>query len=99
LLSADDKSKIISSTFGTGNAGNINISNGKLMLSNASTIQNSTLSQGNAGNIEIAATDNITLDTANSSIIIALFENSTGNGGGLKISTGSLKQYVDIRNG
>jgi filamentous hemagglutinin family protein len=88
---------------GVGNGGNITLTMDSLSLTNGGQIEASTFGQGNAGNIVIKARDQIFLDGfnpiytgASSGIFSSVgqtdksYENVTGNGGDISITTGSL---------
>ncbi|MBN3958722.1 MAG: filamentous hemagglutinin N-terminal domain-containing protein [Nostoc sp. NMS8] len=79
---------LISSTFGKGNAGNININVGSLYLNNGE-LNASTFGQGNAGSILIQAKDTISL-TGGAKIFSYVEKDAVGNGGSIKIQTGSV---------
>ncbi|MBW4508009.1 MAG: filamentous hemagglutinin N-terminal domain-containing protein [Scytonematopsis contorta HA4267-MV1] len=83
-------SSIISNveTNAIGNAGNIDISTGKLSLNNA-LISSRTFGKGNAGNILLRANDAITL-AKSSYITTNVMPGSEGNGGNIDISGRSL---------
>ena len=79
----------------TGNGGNIQIMTGSLLLTNGSGIQASTLAQGNAGNINIEARNKVALggvavDGFDSAILSRVENTARGNGGNIRITTGSL---------
>lgn len=54
-------SSINSLTFGSGNAGNVELETSQLVISDGGGITSSTLSAGNAGNIKINSTDSINI--------------------------------------
>ena len=72
-----------------GTSGDINITTSFLNLSNDSFLDASTFGQGNSGKVSIIAKDNIAL-TSGSEIYSSAEEGSVGNGGSIKIQTGSL---------
>jgi filamentous hemagglutinin family protein len=75
---------------GIGNAGNITITTGSLSLTNGSDIDSSTYGRGNAGNITINATDGLDTD----SLIRSNVETgAVGNGGQVKVDTGTLNLF------
>jgi filamentous hemagglutinin family protein len=71
-----------------GNGGDIQITTGSLLATNGVQFVTSTLGQGKAGNIIINARDKVSLD--NSSAFSRLRLGAIGQGGDIKISTGSL---------
>ena len=74
---------------GMGNAGNINITAGSLVVQNLADINAQTKAQGNAGDIIITTNDSISLE--NNGEIISLVENgATGNGGNISLVSGEL---------
>ena len=77
--------------FGLG--GNINITTGSLALTNHAQLVTATIAGGNAGDITINALNTISLDS--SSVFSNVSSNAIGNGGNIKITTGSLT----VRNG
>jgi filamentous hemagglutinin family protein len=92
-------SGIFAPVFGTnttGNGGNIIVTTDNLLIDEYGWIASDTLGSGNAGNIEITA-KNINLITNNNQdntyalISSGVYENATGNGGLLKITTDNLQ--------
>jgi len=82
-------------TSGTGNAGNINITAGKLFLANGAAVSDSTFGQGNAGNINIIARDLVSFDGVgsnglNSGAFSSVASDGIGQGGNISITTGTL---------
>ena len=74
---------------GVGNAGDINITSGSLLLTGfISRIYADTYGQGNAGSVNINAYNTVSLD--NSNVINFVYPESLGNAGGINITTGSL---------
>ncbi len=76
-----------------GNAGDIFITTGSLLVTNGAQLFSSTRSQGDAGNINIIATDSVVFDGQNtnpSGIASAVAANAVGNGGDISITTNSL---------
>lgn len=77
-----------------GQGGDIRISTGSLRVTNGALLNTTTLGSGNSGDIIIQAKDNITFDGSDSGIgsfvIPRALLNSQGNGGDVKITTGSL---------
>jgi large exoprotein involved in heme utilization and adhesion len=91
IVSLDSDSSIDSSSgSGKGNAGNIGISSRTLSLAGGAQISSSTFGKGDAGNITVNATDNISLNGKGSAILSQVEEGAEGNGGQVKIDTGSL---------
>ncbi len=74
---------------GIGNAGNIIITTGSLSLTNGADINSSSYGIGNGGNITVNAADNISLD-ALGIIRSNVEEGAVGNGGQIKVDTGTL---------
>ena len=70
------------------NGGDIRISTGSLSVSNDAILNATTFGQGDAGDILIEARDQIFLD--NGTIANRVDSAATGNGGDIRISTGSL---------
>jgi len=98
--SVDDRSSSIVSQVdldGIGNAGNIDIDTGTLLLDEGTFITSGTLGNGNAGNISVVAADNITLQGLNleggpSQIQTEVGVSSAiGNAGDITIETGQLR--------
>jgi filamentous hemagglutinin family protein len=81
-----------------GKAGNIEITTGNLSLTNGSRLATSTLGKGDAGNVTVNAKDKVSLDGTSSNVglgigsaILSTVEaGAEGNGGEVKIDTGSL---------
>jgi filamentous hemagglutinin family protein len=97
ILTAKDAISLTDSSFvsslvqtgAVGNGGNIAINTGVLSLRNKSQITTGTLGQGNAGNVTITVKDTVSL--ADLSILSSFVQTgAVGNGGNLKIDTGSL---------
>ncbi|MBD2606845.1 S-layer family protein [Scytonema hofmannii FACHB-248] len=92
-VTLSDSSQITTATQGTGNAGNVRIDTGKLVVRDGSLIQTLTLSNGNAGDLTINAGDSVELiGTSNNSDSsqISTATLGTGNAGNLRIDTGKL---------
>jgi large exoprotein involved in heme utilization and adhesion len=82
---------ITSGTFGQGNAGNILIDTGRLVLRDRgsfSLIGASTIGSGNAGQIEINATDSVELRGRSTGL--SARTDGSGNAGNIDITTGQL---------
>ncbi len=101
LIQLSDASRLISSTQGAGNSGNITIKTGQLIIQNQAQIDASTFATGNAGNVVVSATDSIQITGASpsdnslvriSGILSQSDENATGLPGNLTIATGKLIQ-------
>ncbi|MBD2603799.1 filamentous hemagglutinin N-terminal domain-containing protein [Scytonema hofmannii FACHB-248] len=78
-----------------GNSGNININTGSLSLTNGGQLDASVFGQGNAGDITINARDTVSLEGVNpnglaSTIFTEVVSGASGNGGDIRITTGSL---------
>jgi len=76
----DPQIVLISGTTGIGNAGNITIDTGKLLIENGTALTSTTLGAGNAGNISIRAG---ILDLVASGINSGTLLGSTGRGGNI----------------
>ena len=94
-----DGSSVVNSvgSTGAGNAGDINITTGSLLLTGlTSYIYAPTSGQGNAGNVNINARDTVSLDSSGSrpgsgSVIRSTVEGTgVGNAGNINITTGAL---------
>ncbi|MEH2165230.1 MAG: S-layer family protein [Nostoc sp.] len=79
-----------------GKGGNINITTGSLFLSDGSQIDTGTLGQGNAGSVNINARDTVSFNGVSkdgfdaSGVINQVFNDASGKGGDINITTGSL---------
>lgn len=89
--------QLTTQTFGSGNAGNVEVKTGKLILRNGGQINSSTESSGNGGNVfidapavEVTGTGILESDLFPSGLLSRTKEEATGNGGRLKINTGQL---------
>ena len=99
-LNATDRIEVIdtglfSSTFTSGNARDLKINTGKLIVRNRAGIITTTRGDGNAGNLIINATDSVELSSSvlDDGISRGLFSSTiggTGNGGKINITTGNL---------
>ncbi|MBD3884907.1 filamentous hemagglutinin N-terminal domain-containing protein [Phormidium tenue FACHB-886] len=97
-ISLDDSSVNINVfPTGIGNSGEINITTGSLSLINTARLNSRTEGQGNAGSVNINARDSVSLDgsspipgTYPSSIYTQVESTAVGQGGNVRISTGSL---------
>ncbi|MEG4942721.1 two-partner secretion domain-containing protein [Microcoleus sp. F4-D5] len=76
----DPQIVLITGTAGTGNAGNITIDTGKLLIENGTALTSTTLGAGNAGNISIRAG---IFDLVASGINSGTLLGSTGRGGNI----------------
>ncbi|NEQ02296.1 MULTISPECIES: filamentous hemagglutinin N-terminal domain-containing protein [unclassified Moorena] len=89
-------SGLFTQTFGTGNAGDLNITTGKLIVSDGASVSASTSGEGNGGNLSVDASYRVQVigTTADGNFPSALSTQtnpgSTGNGGNLSITTGQL---------
>jgi filamentous hemagglutinin family protein len=105
LISAGDRVKIYGSSSdelissqissniqakGSGQGGDIRISTGSLKLSQSGKITTGVFGTGNSGNIVIEALDSILIEGSNSLIASSIQKGAVGNGGNIRISTGSL---------
>ncbi|MEC4814305.1 MAG: filamentous hemagglutinin N-terminal domain-containing protein [Scytonema sp. PMC 1069.18] len=72
-----------------GNAGDINITSGSLLLNNGSQLSTSTSGKGNAGSIFLSAKDSISL-TGNARFYSMVRVNAVGKGGNIEIDANSL---------
>jgi filamentous hemagglutinin family protein len=72
-----------------GDAGEVDISTGKLALTNVSQINNGVFGKGNGGNIKVTAADSIFVDN-NSFITSEIFEGAEGNAGNIDIDANHL---------
>ncbi|NEP00484.1 MAG: filamentous hemagglutinin N-terminal domain-containing protein [Symploca sp. SIO2E9] len=100
-LSLSDNVLLTTSTFGQGNAGNVQLNaTESISVIDNSSIATSTLGQGNAGNITIQAGETVYFDKFGSAITSVLeipdFE-GIGNGGDITIETGSLSVTNEAR--
>ncbi|MEH2247775.1 two-partner secretion domain-containing protein [Nostoc sp.] len=73
-----------------GKGGSINITTGTLSASGGATLVANTLGQGDAGNVTISATDAVFLEGSSTGIGSQVLADGVGNGGNIKITTGSL---------
>jgi filamentous hemagglutinin family protein len=93
-LSLSNSAKLFSNTFGIGNGGDINITAGSLSLTGGSQLVSSTFRQGDAGSININARNTVILDgegpVENTAIFTQVNPGAVGQGGDIKITTGSL---------
>ena len=76
--------------FGTGNSGGISLATQSLSVLNAGEISASTFGSGNSGQLEVRATERVSVDGFDSHITSRVEETSTGNSGGIVITTGDL---------
>ncbi len=72
-----------------GNGGDIDITTGSLSVSNGASLYASTAGKGNAGSVRIRATDTVRFDGGDA--FSAVEAGAVGDGGDIKISTGSLE--------
>ncbi|MEA5623666.1 filamentous hemagglutinin N-terminal domain-containing protein [Nostoc sp. UHCC 0251] len=79
-------------TESTGNAGNLNIETGNLIVQDGAQVSANTLSQGTGGTLSVNARDSIQLIGTSQMGASGLFvgTESTGNAGNLNIETGNL---------
>lgn len=85
-------SSILSSTFsGTiGNAGNVRIRTGSLLMSNGAALVTATAGNGNAGDVTITARDRVHLDGSGSGIAASVRPSAIGNAGDVTLRADSL---------
>ncbi|NEQ83047.1 MAG: S-layer family protein [Moorea sp. SIO2I5] len=81
-------------TFGTGKAGELNITTGQLIVSDGAIVSARTFGEGDGGNLTVDASEKVQLigTSANGRFSSGLFTQTqgTGNAGELKITTGQL---------
>ena len=79
---------------GSGDAGEVTIDTGRLLLRNGAQVSVATFGQGKGGNLQINAHDSVEMvgNSANSEFVSGLFAPSlgSGNAGNVKIDTGRL---------
>jgi filamentous hemagglutinin family protein len=78
---------------GQGNAGNLKINTGKLLITDGAQINTVTRSEGNGGNLTINATESVELKRASDATRGGLFASAfegTGDGGNLNVTTKQL---------
>ena len=91
-LTLTQNAKVDASTLGQGDGGEIDITTNNLFLTEGGQIFASTLFGGrDAGQIIIQAEGNIEADGTNSGILSLATESTTGNSGGINITTNNLK--------
>ncbi len=78
-----------------GNGGDVNVTTGSIYLTNGALVSASTFGRGNAGNVTILATGILDFDGVgskgySSGVSSIVGEGARGNGGDIKITTGSL---------
>ena len=89
-------SGLFARTFGKGNAGDVSITTGKLMVSDGASVSASTSGEGNGGNLSVDASSTVqvigTIADGNIPSALSTQTNpgSTGNAGNLSITTGQL---------
>jgi filamentous hemagglutinin family protein len=90
LLEFEDDGKVSTVSYGTGNAGNVNILAEDILI-DLGTIESFSREGaiGNSGNVTINATDQIVLGD-NSEIQAQIFNDAQGNVGDIRIDTGSI---------
>ena len=96
-ISLDSDAYIASAVdkMGNGNGGDILITTGSLSIAGAAQLDTSTFGQGSAGDVIIEARDTVTStgispDGIPSGVLSTVEETGIGNGGKIRISTGSL---------
>jgi len=89
---------VLSSAYGSGSAGNIQVTAGNLQINDESYIASGTSGSGNAGNISLTAPW-ITM-TNGGFIEAATYENASGKGGVIQIATNNLEvkdgSYISV---
>jgi filamentous hemagglutinin family protein len=79
---------------GSGNAGNLRIDTGRLLVRNGAQVSAATRDQGKGGSLQITATDSVEVigSSADGRVVSGLFTSSSGSGnaGNLRIDTGRL---------
>lgn len=79
---------------GEGRGGNIEITTGSLFVNNGAQISSDTIARGDAGNITINARDIVSFDAGKDNLFTfagtSTLRNSTGNGGNISLTAGSL---------
>ncbi|GAB4230155.1 MAG: hypothetical protein Kow00121_59010 [Elainellaceae cyanobacterium] len=90
-LSVTEGAALFADTLGEGNGGNIRIRTEALSIAGGATLNNSTSGEGNAGDVRINARNSVRID--DSSLFSAVGENGRGNGGNIRITTGSLSLF------
>jgi large exoprotein involved in heme utilization and adhesion len=90
LLALEDDGKLSTVSYGTGNAGNVNIVADNVSI-DLGTIESFSRegAKGNSGNVTITATNQIVLGDT-SEIQSQIFNDAEGNVGYIRINTGSL---------
>ncbi|MBW4682597.1 MAG: filamentous hemagglutinin N-terminal domain-containing protein [Microcoleus vaginatus WJT46-NPBG5] len=90
----ETNSGFVGGTFGTGNAGDVTIETGQLIVRDGARVVVDTYSEGNAGNLTVHATDSVELTgtSADGETHSGLFAGAfgTGNAGDVTIETGQL---------
>jgi filamentous hemagglutinin family protein len=74
----------------TGNAGNINVSAGSVVLQNGASLITASNGKGNGGNINVIAKDAINLSGKTSTIISSVGKGAIGKGGNIDLQGSSL---------
>ncbi|BAZ16725.1 hypothetical protein NIES4071_86030 [Calothrix sp. NIES-4071] len=91
-----DNSTVVTDTFGSGKGGNIDVNAQSLFLENGAQLASQSQASGDAGKVTISLQDTLSLITLissgakPSSIFTLAQDQSTGNGGDIDITTGSL---------
>ena len=92
-INLQDAGRILANSIGLGNAGNININTGSLLISSGSSIQNNAIGSGNAGDVRINAAGDVVIDgETNRFIGIATgsLTSAAGRAGNISINADSL---------
>ncbi|WP_424100002.1 filamentous hemagglutinin N-terminal domain-containing protein [Moorena producens] len=94
-VSFNNKSQLSTSTFGEGNAGNINIESRSLTAEDGTQLQAGTFREGNAGSIKITAKDAVSFRGEGSFVKTLVGIGAIGNGGDISIDT----SFLELTNG
>ena len=77
---------ILTSSFGSGDAGNLSLSAENLQLGNGGVLSTATVGSGNAGNLKLAITNTIRLDDS----LISTNTSSRGNAGNIQVQAAKV---------
>ncbi|MDV3001593.1 MAG: hypothetical protein N5P05_003199 [Chroococcopsis gigantea SAG 12.99] len=86
---------IFSNVYGTGNGGNINLTTGKLSITDQAQLVTTNVGQGNAGNLNVQAKESVLIDGFNTGVYTSIGPGVQGNAGGIVIDT----KVINIGNG
>ncbi|NEP50639.1 MAG: S-layer family protein [Moorea sp. SIO3C2] len=90
------RSRLFAETEGTGNAGELKITTGQLIVSDGAVVSTSTVGEGNGGNLIVDASESVQVIGTSASggfrsgLLSQANPEATGNAGELKITTGQL---------